>query len=88
MARAKAGEAVPTDPASEWFKWWKGYLASDEDPRFRHTWDRAVKVGQRVAIERTASWAGLVPLLQDVLDYLIETAIEREATRGAVEIDR
>jgi hypothetical protein len=38
-----------------------------------------VAVGQRLAIERTARWAGLVPLLQDVLEYLTALAIERVA---------
>jgi len=82
MPQSQAGTAVSTDPAGEWFRFWRSYLDKDEDPRFRHTWERGVKVGQRVAIERTASWAGLVPLLQDVLDYLIETAIERAADMG------
>ena len=84
MSHAKPGEAVPTDPAAEFFRFRHGVLQGDDDPRFRTTWERAIKVGQRVAIERTASWAGLVPLLQDVLDYLIETAIEKDA--AAVEL--
>jgi len=45
-----------------------------------------VKIGQRLAIERTASWSGLVPLLQDVLDYLVETAIERAADMGGADL--
>jgi hypothetical protein len=45
-------------------------------------YEYGVKVGQRLAIERTAAWAGLVPLLQDVLDYLIETAIQRDIDAG------
>jgi len=68
-----------TDPRSAWYAW-RSRSSQRDDPLANYEF--GVKVGQRVAIERTASWAGLVPLLQDVLDYLIETAIERAAGMG------
>jgi len=73
------GGAVPaTDPRSVWYAWRHG-SSSRDDPLANYEF--GLRIGQRLAIERTASWAGLVPLLQDVLDYLIETAVEREAQR-------
>lgn len=65
---------MPTDPRGAWFAWRTRHL--EAEPLEAYEW--GVKIGQRVAIERTAQWAGLVPLLQDVLDYLIESAIERD----------
>jgi hypothetical protein len=72
---------VPTDPRAAWYAWrnaGRNPLAYDPLANYEY----GVKVGQRLAIERTASWAGLVPLLQDVLDYLIETAIQRDIDAG------
>ena len=66
-----------TDPRSVWYAWRHGSSVRD-DPLANYEF--GLKIGQRIAIERTAAWAGLVPLLQDVLDYLIETAIERNAS--------
>jgi hypothetical protein len=73
------GVAVSTDPRSAWYAW-RSRSSQRDDPLANYEF--GVRIGQRVAIERTASWAGLVPLLQDVLDYLIETAIERTAGMG------
>jgi hypothetical protein len=74
-----------TDPRAAWYAWRtaatkRGDPLSD-DPLANYEF--GVKIGQRLALERTASWSGLVPLLQDVLDYLVETAIEHEATKPA-----
>jgi len=68
-----------TDPRSAWYAW-RSRSSQRDDPLANYEY--GVRIGQRVAIERTASWAGLVPLLQDVLDYLVETAIERTADMG------
>jgi hypothetical protein len=69
-----------TDPRGAWYAW-RSRSSQRDDPLANYEY--GVRIGQRVAIERTASWAGLVPLLQDVLDYLIETAIERDMGGGA-----
>jgi len=68
-----------TDAAAEWFRFWHGYLHADEDPRFVATWERALKVGQKLGHERTKYWAGLVPLLEDLLAVERELAVERRA---------
>ena len=83
MVNTTSGVAVPrvdkkpTDAMSAWFAWRAKYPERADDPIA--SYEFGVKIGQALAIERTASWAGLVPLLQDVLDYLIALAIEREA---------
>ncbi len=76
-----------TDPRSAWYAWRtaatkRGDPMSD-DPLANYEF--GVKIGQRMALERTASWAGLVPLLQDVLDYLVQTAIDQESTKPAAD---
>lgn len=76
MAPTGRSEAVPTDPRAAWYAW-RSRATMRDDPLSNYEF--GLKVGQRMAIERTASWAGLVPLLQDVLDYLIDTAVQREA---------
>lgn len=78
------GVAVPTDAASEWFRFWHGYLHADEDPRFLATWERALKVGRRLGYESTKYWAGLVPLLEDLLAVERELAIDRAGERWAL----
>lgn len=70
---------MATDARAAWWAWRKGSSWS-EDPLANYEF--GLKIGQRLAIERTASWAGLVPLLQDVLDYLIQTAVERDMGAG------
>jgi len=74
-------ERKATDPSAAWFAW-RGALAKRGDPAGDDplaNYEFGLKVGQRIALERTATWAGLVPLLQDVLTYLTELAIERDA---------
>ena len=80
------GIAVPdrVDPTGEWFRFWHGYLHADDDPRFRATWERAFKIGQQVGHQQTKYWAGLVPLLEDLLAVERELAIERAGERWAL----
>lgn len=72
------------DSTEEWFKFWHGYLHADEDPRFLATWERALKIGQRQGYERTKYWAGLIPLLEDLLAVEHELAVERQGERWAM----
>ena len=67
-----------TDAVEEWFKFWHGYLHADDDPRFLATWERALKVGRRLGYEQTKYWAGLIPLLEDLLAVEHELAVDRQ----------
>jgi len=71
-------QLTDTDPVAEWFKWWHVKLGADEDPRFLETWERALKIGQRVGVQRTARWAGLMPILNDMHHFWMETAVDND----------
>lgn len=84
MPQTSPGEAVPSNSRSAWYAW-RTAMAKRGDPRSDDplaNYEFGVRIGQRMAIDRTAQWAGLVPVLQDVLDYLLELAIERDMDAG------
>lgn len=81
MPRSGPGDGVSTNPRDVWYAW-RTAMAKRGDPAGDEPlacYEFGVHIGQKMALERTAKWAGLVPLLQDVQQYLIELAVEREA---------
>jgi hypothetical protein len=65
-----------TDPRAAWHAW-RSRSAMRMDPLANYEF--GLKVGQRLAIERTT---GIVPLLEDLRDYLGELAVGMGNTRA------
>jgi hypothetical protein len=79
-------EAVTTDPRGAWFAW-RTAMAKRGDPRGDDPlacYEFGVHIGGRAAIERMTKLSRLVPLLQDLQDLLLESAVEREAEGDVV----
>lgn len=76
MTATDPGTAVPISEETEWFKWRNGYLHGRQDPSYEETFARGVWVGKRCAVQSMTHWAGIVPVLQELLTLLKDLGAE------------